>query len=97
MITTKIIPRLDLEVLPAVVTTGVPVSEGVMDGRGEGVDIAVGLGVSVGVAGGATSRSNFCSGRITEVASSPFQLIKSEREIPYSLAIHESVSPLRTV
>ena len=36
-----------------------------MDGLGEGV-IVGGLGVNVGVAGGATSRSNFCSGRMTE-------------------------------
>src|SRR5215471_13887064 len=97
MITTIIIPRPDRVVLPLAVTAGVPVGGGVMDGIGEGVDIAVGLGVRVGVTGGARSSTNFCSGRITEVASNPFQDIRSEREMPYRPAIHESVSPLRTV
>ena len=76
---------------------GVPVDGGgVLDGLGEGV-IVTGLGVSVGVAGGATRRSNFWSGRMTEVASSPFQAIRSESGTSYKAAIHESVSPLWTV
>jgi len=60
------------------VTSGVPVGDGVMDGLGEG-EIAIGLGVcvAVAVAGGVTSRSNFCSGRMTEALFSPFQAIRS--------------------
>ena len=77
-------------------TGDVPVGDGVRVGRGAGVNVA-GLGVSVAVAGGATRRSNFCSGRMTEEAFSPVQDIRSARGISYRLAIQESVSPLRTV
>src|SRR5687767_14484899 len=77
---------------------GVPVGDGVMDGLREG-EIAIGLGVcvAVAVAGGVTRRSNFCSGRMTEVIFSPFQAIRSGSGTSYRPAIHESVSPLRTV
>ncbi len=78
------------------VTVGVPVGGGVMEGEGVG-RIEVGLGVEVGVTGGATIRIIFCSGRMTEAAFNPFQAIKSASGISYRLAIHESVSPLRTV
>ena len=70
--------------------------DGVMVGEGKGVVVG-GPAVNVGVAGGATSRTNFCSGRMTEAAFSPFQAIRSVRDISYRLAIHESVSPLWTV
>ena len=70
----------------------------VMEGEGEGVTaIGVGVCVPVGVAGGVTRRSNFCSGRMTEVLLSPFQAIRSASGISYRPAIHESVSPLWTV
>ncbi len=62
-------------------TIGVAVGgAGVIVGEGEGV-IVGGPGVKVGVAGGATSRTSFCSGRMTEAALSPFQVIRSDREI----------------
>ena len=99
MVTPKIRPMPDLRGVSVVVTGGVRVGGGgVMDGLGEGV-IGIGLGVcvAVAVAGGVTSRSNFCSGRMTEVLFSPFQAIRSARGTSYSPAIHESVSPLRTV
>jgi hypothetical protein len=51
-------PRLDLRGDSVSATSGVPVGDGVMDGLGEGVTVT-GLGVSVAVAGGVTSRSNF--------------------------------------
>ena len=80
--------------------SGVPVDSGAMDGLGEGV-IGMGLGVCVGavvaVAGGVTRRRNFCSGRITDVEFSPFQVIRSESETSYSPAIQKSVSPLWTI
>ena len=79
------------------VASGASVCDGgVMDGLGKGV-IVIGLGVSVGVTGGVTRRSNFCSGRMTEVLFSPFQDIRSASEMSYQPAIHESVSPLLTV
>ena len=79
------------------VTGGVPVGGGgVLEGLGES-GIVIGLGVSVGVAGGVTRRSNFCSGRMTEALFNPFQAIRSASGTSYKPAIHESVSPLRTV
>ena len=90
-------PNPDRDGDSVAVTVGVPVGGGGgMDGLGEGV-IVGGLGVSVGVAGGVTRRSNFCSGRITEVLPSPFQAIRSESGTSYRLAIQKSVSPLWTV
>lgn len=78
-------------------TVGVSVGGGgVADGLGEGV-IVTGPGVSVGVAGGVTSKTNFSSGRMTEAAFSPFHAIKSASEMLYQAAIHESVSPVCTV
>ena len=78
-------------------TTGVPVGDGAaMVGEGDGVVVA-GAGVKVAVAGGVTSRSSFCSGRMTEALLSPFQDIRSASETSYQPAIHESVSPLWTV
>ncbi len=75
-------------------TVGVAVGgRGVMVGEGEGVAVG-GPGVNVGVAGGATLRTSFCSGRMTDAAFSPFQAIRSAREISYQLAIQERVSPL---
>ena len=80
MIKPKIRPRLSPrgDEVSVSATSGVPVGRGVMDGLGEGV-IGMGLGVcvcaAVAVAGGVTRRSNFCSGRMTDVASSPFQAI----------------------
>ena len=68
-----------------------------MEGEGDGVTFVVGLGTSVAVAGGVTSRSNFCSGRMTEVLFNPFQAIRSARGTSYRPAIHDSVSPLWTV
>lgn len=63
------------------VTVGVAVGGGeVRVGEGEEVTVG-GPGVNVGVAGGATIRINFCSGRMTEAAFSPFQAIRSERDI----------------
>ena len=77
VITPKIRPRPSLRGERVVVTGGVAVGRGgVMDGLGEGV-IVTGLGVSVGVAGGVTSRSNFWSGRMTDALFSPFQAIRS--------------------
>ena len=59
-------------------TAGVSIGDGVRDGLGEGVIPAgLGVGVAVGVAGGVTRRSNFCSGRMTDVLFGPFQAIKS--------------------
>ena len=58
------------------VTGAVTVGDGVMDGGGDGVVVG-GLGVNVAVAGGVARRSNFCSGRMTEVLFSPFQAIRS--------------------
>ena len=61
------------------VTIGVPVGVGgVTDGLGEDITV-VGLGVcgAVAVACGVTSRISFCSGRMTDVALSPFQDIRS--------------------
>lgn len=79
------------------VSEGVAVSDtGVTDGEGEGVVVA-GAGVNVTVAGGVTSRSNFCSVRMMEVLFSPFQFIKSESGTAYRPAMYESVSPLCTV
>ena len=78
------------------ITGGVPVGGIVLDGLGEGV-IVGGLGVSVGVTGSVTRRSNFCSGRMTEALFSPFHAIKSASGTSYRSAIHESVSPLWTV
>lgn len=63
------------------------------DGLGDGVIVA-GAGVNVCVGGGATRRSNFCSGRMTEVLFNPFHDIRSASGTSYRLAIHESVSPL---
>ena len=99
VITTKVRPRPNLLVNGDCVAGRVAVGGGdVMDGLGEGVPaVGLGVGVAVGVAGGVTSSSNFCSGRMMEVLSSPFQAIRSERGTSYRLAIHESVSPLRTV
>ena len=81
------------------VTGGVPIGgDVVMDGLGEGVlGIGLGVWVAVAVGGGVTRRSNFCSGRMTEVAFSPFQVIRSASGTSYRPAIHESVSPLWTV
>ena len=78
------------------ITGGVPVGGVVLDALGEGV-IVGGLGVSVGVAGSDTRRSNFCSGRMTEALFNPFQAIRSDSGTSYRSAIHESVSPLCTV
>lgn len=80
----------------SVMTKGVPVGEGVIDGLGVGV-IVTGLGVNVAVAGGVTRRTNFCPGRMTEALFNPFQVIRSTRGMPYQAAIQESVSPLLTV
>jgi len=81
------------------VTGGVPISgDGGMDGLGEGVlGIGLDVWVAVAVGGGLTRRSNFCSGRITEVAFSPFQVIRAASGTSYRPAIHESVSPHWTV
>jgi hypothetical protein len=91
-------PNLRVDGDRVAVTEGVPVGGGVMDGLGDDVSV-VGLGVcvAVGVAGGATRRSNFCSGRMTEVLFIPFQAIRSTSGTSYRSAIHESVSPLWTV
>lgn len=78
-ITPKIRPKLDLRGDSVAATIGVPVGDGVMDGLGAGVIVA-GPGVNVAVAGGVMRRSIFCSGRMTEVLFSPFQLIRSESE-----------------
>lgn len=76
----------------------VSVGDGVTDGARDAVAVG-GSGVweAVAVAGGVTSRSNFCSGRMMEVLLNPFHLIKSESGISYKPAIHKSVSPLWTV
>src|SRR5215213_7246145 len=76
----------------AAASVGVPVGDGVPDGLGKGV-IVTGPGVSVGVAGGVTSRSSFCSGRMTEALFSPFQVIRSASGTAYQPAIHDRVSP----
>ena len=89
----NIMPMPDLRGDSVPVTGGVAVDEGVIDGLREGV-IVTGLGVSVGVAGGATRRTNFWSGRMTEALFNPFQAIRSASGIPYQPAIHERVSPL---
>ena len=79
-ITTMVTPRIRPRFTPGgesgAVTGGVTVGEGGREGEGDGV-IVTGLGVNVAVAGGVTSRSNFCSGRITEAAFRPFQVIRS--------------------
>ena len=100
-ITSASIPKIRPSTEPrgdsVAVTDGVSVgSGGVADGLGDG-GIVVGLGVSVGATGGVTSRSNFCSGRITDAAFNPFQVIRSASETSYRLAIQKSVSPLWTV
>ena len=78
-------------------TGGVSVGcAGVADGLGDG-GIVVGLGVNVGVAGRLTRSSNFCPGRMMDAVFNPFQFIRSASETSYKPAIHESVSPLRTV
>ncbi len=89
-------PTIDLRGDSVVVTGGVSVGDGVMDGIGEGVTVA-GLGVDVSVAGGVRRRSSFWSVRMIEVLLSPFHAIRSASEMSYRLAIHESVSPLWTV
>ena len=90
-------PRLDPRVDVLFAGSSVPVGwGGIKDGLGDGVIVA-GLGVDVAVAGGATRRINFCSGRMTEILFSPFQAIKSASGMLYTPAIHESVSPLWTV
>ena len=99
MITTNITRRPDPrgDGNRVAVTAGVPVGGGeAMEGEGDGVAVG-GFGVSVTVAGGVTRRSNFCSGRMMEVLFSPFQNIRSASGTSYRSAIHESVSPLRTV
>ena len=60
-----------------VVTGGDAVGGGeVTEGEGDTV-IVTGAGVYVAVTGGVTRRSNFCSGRMTEMLFSPFQAIRS--------------------
>ena len=89
-------PRGD-SVLP---TIGVPVDVGVTDGLGEGVNgVGVRVAVSkvVAVVGGVKRRRSFCPGRMTDAASSPFQVIRFDSETSYSPAIQKSVSPLWTV
>ena len=74
----KLSPNLPEDGDSVSVISGVPVGDEVimMDGLGEGV-IVIGPGVSVGVAGGVTSSTNFCPGKMTEALFSPFQAIKS--------------------
>jgi hypothetical protein len=96
MLTPKMRPSPDLRGGAVEVIGAVAVGDGVMDGLGVGVTVT-GLGVSVDVAGGATRRSNFCPGRITDALFNPFQAIRSASGTPYQPAIHESVSPLLTV
>ena len=94
----RLIPLDDAERVSA--TSGVPVDVGVMNGLGEGVKgvgVRVGVSKAVAVAGGVTSRRSFCPGRITDVALSPFQVIRLLNETSYSPAIQKSVSPLWTV
>jgi len=75
MIKTRPSPIRDAKDDRVAATVGVSVWAGrVTEGEGDGV-IVTGLGVSVGVAGGVTSRTNFWSGRMTEAAFSPFQAI----------------------
>ena len=97
MLTPRNSPQLELREGSGVAIGAVSVGGAwVLDGDGEGM-ILVGLGVNVVVAGGVTSRTIFCPGRMTEVLFFPFQVIRSASGILYWSAIQKSVSPLWTV
>ena len=104
-ITRTITPKINIRLNPRGVSvsaaSGVCVGGGgVRDGIANGVTGAggrVGVSMAVAVAGGVTSSSNLCPGRMTDAASNPFHAIRSVSETSYSPEIQKSVSPLWTV